>query len=209
MEIELFFDESGNLGKQDDYFVFSAFWTENPKRIKNLVKKYRVRLKCKELKGAEMSPSTKIRVFKDIRKISDQSFGYLVIEKSKLEPRLLEDKNIAYNYCLSFLVKECIIKNLNANKIVLNIDNKDIKTGSQNSFADYIKIKAFTKWGYTGKVEVKYWNSDKNLLIQIADLASNTVYQFYEKGKKDAYKSLNFEIKARFPQSTFFDKHKD
>ncbi len=204
--MEFYFDESGNLGKQDDYFVFAVFWTNNPKRFKNLVKKYKKKLKVDELKGARLSPSMKIKIFKDFKKQQDFGAGYMVVRKDKItEKKILEDKNIAYNYFLSYLVEKCILSSRKEDRITLNIDTKDIKNGSKNSFDEYIRIKAITKWKYDGDVSTIYWDSKKNLLIQVADILSNTVYQNFEKNKKTAFDFIDFEIVVRFPNSFFYN----
>lgn len=205
--MDFYFDESGNLGKDGDYFVFSVFATKNPKRFKNLVKKYRKKwgksIPLKELKGAKTSPFQKISLFNDFNKKKDFIVGYIVCRKDKINPHLLKDKNIMYNYLLSWLVQRSVKYALNQKRITLHIDEHDIKVSSKNSFEDYIKINAYTKWNYEGEIEVKYWDSARNNLIQIADIISNTVYQYYEKKKNLAFNRLKFKWQIKFPIKKF------
>ena len=53
--MELFIDESGNLGKKDRFFVIALLYPANKKRILNIAKHFNTRMKIEEIKGSKLS----------------------------------------------------------------------------------------------------------------------------------------------------------
>ena len=88
------------------------------------------------------------------------------------------DKNIIYNYFLSLIVVKVIKENMSQDKLVFHLDNHTIKVKSLNSFAEHIKLKA---------IENDYYDSKKHILIQYADIISNTVWNKFERKREHLY----------------------
>lgn len=62
--MQLYIDESGSLGKKGKFFVIAGLVPENPKRIKNIIKRYSLKLgrlnnALDELKGTRLNFSQK------------------------------------------------------------------------------------------------------------------------------------------------------
>ena len=213
-EYYLYFDESGNLGVKDRYFVISCVITKNPKELENKMKKVLFHIKKNhpeakwnghELKANSNKPWIKEKIYRGIIE-KDVKFAYIVADKFWIEERLMKDKNCLYNYLLSILLDnfKYIFRN---NKVNLLLDNKTIKVQSINSFEDYIKIPMNYKLRLNSEISVKYIDScsKKAYIVQIADYIANAVFSKYEYNYETYYELINDKIvyKELFPRSKF------
>lgn len=205
--MQLFIDESGNLGKDGSCFVICCLAPQNTKRLKNIVKKRCVDFgesaPLKEIKAYTLNLPQKQLLLNDILRKDDCSFSYIVAEKCHLEPRILCDKNICYNYLVQHLLKP-VIKGASEDVEVV-LDNHSIKVSSLNSLADYIRIEAYTKWGFMHDISFTYMDSHNCKTLQIADFLSNTVYGNYERKSNHLYAQITPLIRhsIKFPQAKF------
>jgi len=128
----------------------------------------------------------------------DYNIYYMVADKENTDLfKHKVDKNIIYNYLLTFIVIDVIKKNMTNSKFVFHLDNHTIKVKSLNSFAEHIKLKAIEN-NYFGEIEVKYFDSCKHILIQYADIISNVVYSKYQRNKEHLYNLFKNRIKSSF-----------
>ncbi|MCF7906183.1 hypothetical protein K9L63_03290 [Candidatus Gracilibacteria bacterium] len=126
---DFFIDESGNLGNDGDHFVFSLFYTENKKRFKNIIKRAKTKWfsgVVSEIKGHSLALDKRQFLFSRFNKQKDYFVSYIVIKKEFLDPELLRDKNLAYNYLLSFLVKKIVSKFRDEETLNFYLDQHDI-----------------------------------------------------------------------------------
>lgn len=61
-------------------------------------------------------------------------------------------------------------------KLFLHIDERNVKTGSKYSLEDYLNQEMVLNAEFVDSVQVKYYDSAQNPLIQIADVFSNIMY---------------------------------
>ena len=66
------------------------------------------------------------------------SISYIVIDLKHIQPRLLEDKNILYNFASKILISRLITEKDTGTTINILFDNKTTKTASKNSLREYI-----------------------------------------------------------------------
>lgn len=213
-EYYLYFDESGNLGVKDKYFVIACVLTEKPKEIENKMKKILLHIKKEhpeakwngyELKANSNKPWIKEKIYKGIIG-KDFKVAYIVADKHWIEENLMKDKNCLYNYLLSVLLDNFvdIFKN---NKVNLVLDNKTIKVQSINSFEDYIKIHMNYRMRLNSEITVRYMDSSskKAYMVQIADYIANAVFSRYEHEYWTYYNIFKGKIIHRelFPRSKF------
>ncbi|WP_294395262.1 DUF3800 domain-containing protein [uncultured Clostridium sp.] len=210
----LYFDESGNLGVQNRYFVIACILTEKPKELENKIKKVLLDIKKHdktskwnghELKANSCKPWTKEKIYKAIVS-KDIQLSYIVADKIWIEEKLKEDKNCLYNYLLSVLLDN--FKNtFRGNKINLILDNKSIKVKSLNSFEDYIKIHINYKLKLNCDIKVEYRDSSaKNAYnIQAVDYIANLLFGYYEYNYDKYYKIIENKITyvELFPRRKF------
>lgn len=200
--INVFVDESGDLGTKGRYFVIAMLVPQNSKRIVNFMRKFCARNKLTEVKAAELSFPQKQKIFDRLTSANDYTISYIVLDKHNLDnKKLFEDKNLCYNYLFSFLIKKTIKSTKDDISILL--DNHSTKVKSINSLCDYIKIKAFTQWNYQNNLHIRYTNSQDSKIIQATDVIANTIFAYYTYGKKHFYKMLTISEPIEFPSNKF------
>ncbi len=200
--MEIYIDESGNLGKSERYFVITMVQFLNKKRIKNFLKNYSRDNSLVEIKGQVMSFDHRQVLLNKLSSKDDYFISYIVLDKENLTNRkLFDDNNILFNYLCSFLFKKTI-KNCSED-ITLYFDNRTVKVKSGNSLKDYLKIKAYTEWNFQKNLDVCYSDSKSNFCIQMVDVISNTIFRKYKTAKDHFYSKLKISESIRFPQNTF------
>ena len=198
----LFVDESGDLGIKGRYFVITLLAPQESKRISNFMRKFCAKNSIQEIKASQLSFPQKQLIFNKLCGANDYTISYIVADKLNIDnKKILEDKNLCYNYLFSFLVKKTIKST--QEDITLLLDNHSTKVKSINSLADYIKIKAFTQWGFTHNLNICYVDSKNSKVIQATDVVSNAIYAKYTYGKDHFYSKLTISESIKFPYSKF------
>lgn len=197
-----FIDESGDLGTKKRYFVITLLAPQKSKRISNFMRKFCVKNSIQEVKASQLSFSQKQIIFNKLCSANDYTISYIVADKLNIDnKKILEDKNLCYNYLFSFLVKKTI-KSVQED-IALLLDNHSIKVKSINSLADYIKIKAFTQWGFKYNLNICYVDSKNSKVVQATDVVSNAIYAKYTYSKDHFYNKLTISESIKFPYNKF------
>lgn len=197
-----FIDESGDLGMKGRYFIITLFAPQKSKRITNFMKKFCAKSTISEVKASQLSFPQKQLIFDKLCSANDYTISYIVADKLNIDnKKILEDKNLCYNYLFSFLIKKTIKST--QEDVTLLLDNHSTKVKSINSLADYIKIKAFTQWGFTRGLNIRYVDSKNSKVIQATDVISNAIYAKYTYNKDHFYKKLTISESIKFPYSKF------
>jgi len=197
-----FIDESGDLGTKGRYFVITLLAPQKSKRISNFMRKFCARNNLQEVKASRLSFQQKQSIFNKLCSANDYTISYIVADKLNIDnKKILEDKNLCYNYLFSFLVKKTFKST--QEDIDLLLDSHSTKVKSINSLADYIKIKAFTQWGFTHNLNISYVDSRNSKVIQATDVVSNAIYAKYTYGKDHFYNKLTISESIKFPYSKF------
>lgn len=202
--LQIFIDESGDLGLNEGYFIIALLEAHNPKRLKNLVKNYCAKNKLEEIHACELSFPEKQNLVNSLARKNDYSISYIIADKTMItNVRLFKNNNLLFNYLFSFLIRD-IIKS-NADDLFIHLDNRTQKVSSVNSLRDYIKLKALTEWGFTKNITIEYHDSKVCKAIQIADLAANCIRRKYFHKQVDFYNRLYIVKSIKFPRKTFRD----
>jgi len=200
--LKIYVDESGDLGTGGRYFAIGAFCTEDGKRVRNIIKKYCARNGLDELKNFGMSFRDRQDIAQKFKKETDHKIGYICVDKTKIaSPHLRADQNLLFNYAFSHLAQQLIAPE--DQDVRIFVDNRNQKVGSKNSMAEYIRIKAYTDWGFAHSIQVSYLDSKADRLIQAADFVSGNVYQRYHLGKAHIYNILKPDVAIKFPNAQF------
>jgi len=198
----LFVDESGDLGTKERYFVMAMLAPQKSKRITNFMKKFCAKHGLPEVKGSQLSVPHKQEIFNKLCSANDYTLSYIVADKHNIDnKKLFEDKNLCYNYLFSFLVKKTI-KSSQEDLCIL-LDNHSTKVKSINSLADYIKIKAYTQWGFRHNLHIRYTDSKDSKVVQATDVVANAVYANYTYETGHFYRMLTISESIKFPYSKF------
>ncbi len=198
----VFIDESGDLGTKDRYFIIAMLAPQRSKRISNFMKKFCAKHNLPEIKGSKLSVPHKQEIFNKLCSANDYTISYIVADKWNIDnKKLFEDKNLCYNYLMSFLVKKTIRST--QEDIMILLDNHSTKVKSINSLADYIRIKAFTQWGFKHNIHVRYTDSKHSKVVQAADIIANAIYANYIYKSGHFYNMLTISESIKFPYSKF------
>jgi hypothetical protein len=156
--VEVFIDESGNLGKAGKYFIIAAVACQDEhskNRLKRIFKKACLSYSPtkKPLKEIKASGQTFEHLQELLTKVAlrpDHELFVLAVEKKQHKTKL--DNNLDYMYLSGVLLKR-ILKKYD-DDIHITFDARDVKATSLTSIADYLMIKAEVDWGCKHKLEV-------------------------------------------------------
>lgn len=196
-----FVDESGDLGTKERYFIIALLAPQRVKRITNFMRKFCAEHAIPEVKASQLSFPQKTFILNRLCSANDYTVSYIVADKVHLQPQLLADKNLCYNYLFSFLVNKTIRST--REDITILLDNHSTKVKSINSLADYIRIKAITQWGYINRLHISYVDSKNSKVVQATDVIANAIYAKYIYGKEHFYNMLTVSESIKFPASKF------
>ena len=212
----LIFDESGNLGISRRYFVISCIDTTSAKSLHNIMKrKLKIAgekfpelktLHAHEIKAKDAYPCVKHHLLECIIS-KNVTISYIVVDLNHIEPRLLKDKNILYNFASKLLISRLITENDVGTKINILFDNKTTKIASKNSLREYIIAHIVYEENLDVEINFEYKDSDAGdaFIIQAANYVANALYSKYEY-KNDIYANIlneKINIVQHFPYRTF------
>ncbi len=202
--LKVFVDESGNLGQNEEYFIIAFIIAHDSTRIKNIIKKFCGHHSLPEVHASDLNFPQKQFLVNSLTKQQDYSVSYIIADKMMVtEKRLFDNNNLLFNYLFSFLVKDVI--RANTDDIHFYLDNRTQKVTSANSLREYIKIKAYTEWGFDKEIVLEYCDSKLCKTIQMVDLVANCIYRKYHWGNDDFYSRFNIIKSIKFPYVNFRD----
>lgn len=200
--MEVFVDESGDLGRKGRFFVIALLHPHNKKRILNIARHFNAKLGRDEIKASRLAFSDKQELLARINQFPDHSVSYIAADKHYINsPHMLRDKNLCFNYLFAHLMRPVIAQSDEDINIIL--DEHSVKVGSLHSLKDYLRIKACYDWGFRGQVNVVFTDSRNSKLVQMADVIANTVYNRYVYDRMNLYEMLNVAHSIRFPHAWF------
>ena len=215
----LYFDESGNLGKNGKYFIISCILTSAPKALQNKMKKTLLFIKKQyphlkfndyELKANAANSLSRTTILSNIAD-KDLSISYIVADKDHVYNYLLDDKNLFYNYLLKILLNNftSLFRKASTENATIHLilDNRSIKVKSKNSFADFIKIYFLYEKHINVNIEVEYRDSKASNAynVQAADYVAHALYSHYEYNNSNYFNCFKSKIKYEelFPRCKF------
>lgn len=213
MVVFVYLDESGSIHKnsRSKFFAVGGYFTLEKDKLKILSEYKKINKNMKinknlplntEIKAIQMESYEKINIFKNIQDISTFYGFSKVFDKEKMHKEIVTS-NLFYNYAVKLVFKDCIIPLLsNINEeitFIVSCDNRTIKVGDINNLENYLNIE-FLDTSYS--FLVKYYDSQSNYGIQMADLIVNTFYNYFKDYNfiEDVLKSIKF---SKFRLSLF------
>lgn len=220
-------DESGSLGntnlKDFPYFVICLVRIKNRKQIKKSFKRFvsshLAGLKLldkdykmfaegsfKELKGCCLDPKTKIELANYLSKKDGFEFYLIEVKNSACDQGFFDNTNRSFNFlveqCLDYLFRHSFLPK--GEEFVLNVDNRNVKNDAKLSFEDYLDTSLRIEKNFFTKITVNYFDSSKNVLVQLADFFANLGYSSlmtknYEKLIESLKESGHLKYIYKFP----------
>ncbi len=184
----LFLDESGNLHKNspDKYFVIGGVFTNNYTDIKKSYVEINHELKEKlnmdfetELKAAYLNMEEKMDIVIKLQKMNGMYIVGIIVDKEKIGVEI-DEIHLYYNYIIrkliDYLIKIKLVKMTANEELYLNIDKSSMKIEDINSLENYLKTHFNIERRFKCKINVSYWDSKKNYMVQVADIMCNTIW---------------------------------
>lgn len=159
-----------------------------------------------EIKAKDAYPCIKYHILETIAR-KDLTISYIVADLKYVKPKLLEDKNILYNYLMKLLIDSLVSEKDNNTTLNIICDNHTTKIASGNSFEEYIKLHLIYEKEYDIELNVIYMDSDdRNAFpVQAADYVANALYGWFEYKDKIYYDRFSSKIyrAMKFPYKNF------
>ena len=219
--INLYMDESGNLGTSGRYFLICALeMKENEskslgKRAGRIINRFKIKYnipKTKEIKGWKLNHDQRLELiehilFRGIKVrviILDLNHTTMLLKKA-------DDKNACYNYLVQLIVRKLLEDYPDLKKINLYLDNRSVKIGNRLSLKPYLYNKLVLEQLETKKnvnrieIQTHYMESNHCYLIEWADIIANALYKKYNSNINTYYNQIKPFIisESRFPSKTF------
>ena len=101
-----------------------------------------------------------------------------------------------YNYVIrklvDYLIKCRLIKTGKGQRLHINIDTTSMKKEEIDSLEMYLKTHYNIEKRYPFDVNVTYWDSKKNYMVQIADIMANTLWNIAQlENRAHIFRHLN------------------
>lgn len=221
-EINLYIDESGNLGKGGGRYFLICALDISPQNQKSISRRAG-RIICRFKKNKNIPKTTELKGWSlqdnDRKELLDNilfrgvTVRYIVLdlEKTTFLLEKPDDKNACFNYLIQLLVKKIVIDNKNIEKINLFLDNRSVKIGNRLSLKPYLYNKLVLEQledkDFVKRIEfnINYLESESCYLIQWADIIANSLYKKYNSCDSRYYDKIKPYIvfESKFPSRTF------
>ena len=200
----LFLDESGNLHKNstDRYFVIGGVYTDNYTDIKKSYVEINRELKEKinmdfnlELKASYLNMEEKMDIVVKLQEMDGMYIVGIIVDKEKIGIKI-DQIHLYYNYVIrklvDYLIKCRLIKTGKGQRLHINIDTTSMKKEEIDSLEMYLKTHYNIEKRYPFDVNVTYWDSKKNYMVQIADIMANTLWNIAQlENRAHIFRHLN------------------
>lgn len=195
----LYVDESGSMTyEHSDSFKFFIIGTVRVKNIDKLKRKYKrfvskyyenlkelnkgkmfTHGKFLELKGCELDFEMKKKFVEYFCDPELLEVIYIKIDNRMVKSHLYENTARAFNFVYQLMLMFCL-KNgkLPKDSYHIQLDERNQKTECKASLEDYLNTQLYLANELTDKIEVEYFDSCNNKLIQIADVFANIYYSY-------------------------------
>ena len=201
-------DESGSMTKKglryikNQYFVICVVHVKDEKKLKRVYKRFissNLELlkkddkshnmfyksgKFKELKGAFMSCEVKKNFANFFCQNDLFSIYYICSSNQMANSHFYQNKARAFNYLIRLCVEyNSFNKNIKKDYNFFHIDERNVSTKTIATLEEYLNIELVTAKRIQTGFTVRYFHSENNELIQVADVFSNIYYSYIVKGK--------------------------
>lgn len=196
----LFIDESGSLTKKyastHPYFVMCILRVKDIKNLRKILKKF-IQLNYQaiiaadhknrifkngsfiELKGSSLSPDLKHQLARYLCHGHIFEVYYIHINNNLVDLDFTKNPSLAFNYVLGLLLDKHLRNgNLPNDDYLIDIDQRNLQVISINSLEEYLNIELKLKQNLIKSLNVAYYDSKDNLLIQVSDFFSNLYFSY-------------------------------
>lgn len=206
----LFLDESGNIHKNssDRFFVIGGIYTNNYTDIKKSYVEINKELKEKlnmdfetELKANYLNMEEKMDIVIKLQEMDGMYIVGIIVDKDRIGIEI-DETHLYYNYVIrklvDFMIAKRMIKTGSGEQLQINVDRTSMKIEDINSLEMYLKTHYNIEKAMRFKLDVSYWDSRKNYMVQIADIMCNTIWNVASSEKPNGmFRYLNRHNKLK------------
>lgn len=139
--------------------------------------------KFNELKGSQFDKSMKIDFLKFFLENPHFELFYVVMDNEKLSDAFCKNKARAFNYAIrlsmGFFIKREL---LDDEDCFMQLDERNERTDAKYFLENYLNTELSLEDGLNCHINVRYFDSSSNKLIQLADVFSNIMYSNLKTG---------------------------
>lgn len=195
----LYIDESGSITNQNteqlSYFVICIIRVFDKDKIKKVLKrfisKYYNELKSidngkmfknnkfKELKGSALNIEMKYKLAEYLAKSNLFEVYYIMVDNKTIDNKFFLNKSRTFDFLLDIFLYDNLHKcNLPYSNYTIQIDERNLKIEETKVLQEYLAIQLGLKNDLIEDINVEYFDSANNSLIQISDFFSNLYYSY-------------------------------
>ena len=211
----LFIDESGSLTKDfasiHPNFIMCVVRVKDIVNLRKLLKRFILnhydelkktdennkmfdRENFLEIKGSALNSKLKNELARYLCQGKVLEIYYIHVLNQEVKHYFYDDTSRVFNYVLGLLLKkELENKNLPYDDYLIDIDNRNLKQISINSLEDYLNIELILKKRMIRSLNVEYYDSKDNLMVQVSDFFSNLYFSYLN--NKLIYQELFNDLK--------------
>lgn len=194
----IYIDESGSMTTQYQrnwpYFVIALVRGQDPQRLRTLHTRFvRTRKKkleaadtenkmflgerFRELKGSALTSDLKREFVSYFCRPDTMEIYYIVLDNAEIKEQTYHNKSRAFNYMLK-LALEYFIRGgfLPDASYTLQLDERNERTETKRFLKDYLNTEFHTSGLLSADLEVQYFDSAQNKIIQLSDVLANLCY---------------------------------
>ncbi|MCM1534230.1 MAG: DUF3800 domain-containing protein [Corallococcus sp.] len=198
--VSIFIDESGSMTTEyteySPYFLIALVIPQSARALKTTYKRFVhqhldelkkldknnkmfLNGKFKELKGSEFSPDLKRQFVEYFCRDNQLQIYYIVLDNKAIDKKFYKNTARAFNYSVKVALIHLIGHNYISNDedIIIQIDERNQRTDAKAVLQEYLNTELSLEEDLCHKdIEVQYFDSCNNHLIQVADVFANLYY---------------------------------
>lgn len=195
---QIYIDESGSMTtrykRHWPYFVIALIRGRDPRKLRTLhdrfIRTHKEELKASdtenkmfrgerflELKGSALTSDLKREFVSYFCRPGTMEVYYIVLDNAEVKAQTYDNTARAFNYVLK-LALEYLIRGgfLPDDSYFLQLDERNERTETKRFLKDYLNTELHTGGLLSSNVEVQYFDSSRNRIIQLSDVLANLCY---------------------------------
>ena len=163
-----------------------------------------------EIKGSSLNSKLKKRLADFLCNGNILEIYYIHVFNEEVKQHFYDDPTLIYNYVLYLMLnKNLENKNLPYDDYLIDVDDRNLKHISVNSLEDYLNIELKLKKRLIRSINIEYYDSKDNLMVQVSDFFSNLYFSYLK--NHDLYNDLitNLKEKGYIKDIFYYPNEKD
>ena len=178
--------------------LLKRFIYENYQEIKEIDEKNKIfnHGDFVEIKGSSLNSKLKKRLADFLCNGNILEIYYIHVFNEEVKQHFYDDPSLIYNYVLYLMLnKNLENKNLTYDDYLIDVDDRNLKHISINSLEDYLNIELKLKKRMVRSINIEYYDSKDNLMVQVSDFFSNLYFSYLK--NHDLYNDLITNLKEK------------